>query len=64
MKPTESIIEIEQNDTDEIFEKCVICQRKNEYIHGVPISERNYFVEGAGQLCKKCYYDLYVKKWH
>ena len=43
------------------MEKCVICGKETEYSYDVPINERKYYSEGAGQLCEKCYIKLYVK---
>ncbi len=61
MNIVKNIIETENNKTDGAIEKCVMCEGKTEYMDSVPINERNYYIEGAGQLCKKCYYNLYVK---
>ncbi len=50
--------------TDEQYcylEKCVVCGKETKYSYDVPINERNYYSEGAGQLCEKCYIKLYVK---
>lgn len=38
---------------------CVICGRPTEYLKSQNIYERNYYVEGAGQLCDKCYSEIY-----
>ena len=43
-------------------DKCVVCGAETKYGPNIPISEREFYVEGAGQLCQKCYYDLYIKK--
>lgn len=43
-------------------EKCVMCNTEtNEYIH-TNIDYRFYYVEGAGQLCKECYENVYDNK--
>ena len=51
----------EQNIVKDTKEKCVVCGEKTEYMFSTPISERQNYVEGAGQFCPKCFYDLYIK---
>ena len=34
---------------------CISCETETEYSHDTSIDYRNYYVEGAGQLCKVCY---------
>lgn len=51
----------EQNIVKDAKEKCVVCGVETKYMFSTPISERQDYVEGAGQFCKKCYYDLYIK---
>ena len=36
-------------------ENCVVCNSPTEYRFNDHIDHRNYYVEGAGQLCKECY---------
>ncbi len=43
-------------------EKCVICFDETPYIKNIPIHERRYYVEGAGQLCERCYDQIYTWK--
>lgn len=40
-------------------EICVICGKETEYTFDTHIQERKYYVEGVGQLCKRCYYLIY-----
>ena len=40
-------------------ERCVSCGRFTSYKRSTPISERKYYIEGAGQLCKRCYEKTY-----
>ena len=42
-----------------IQETCVSCKAETEYTIDQPIVMRNYYVEGAGQLCKGCYEQIY-----
>lgn len=41
------------------YEKCVSC----DVLTDVPVNEhidnRNYYIEGAGQLCPQCYFTIY-----
>lgn len=34
---------------------CISCNTETEYSHDTSIDYREYYVEGAGQLCKGCY---------
>ena len=42
-------------------DKCVICNEKTEYAEMDHVDARNFYVEGAGQLCQayfdNCYYE-------
>jgi hypothetical protein len=40
-------------------EICIICGKETEYNFDTPIQERKYYIEGVGQLCKRCYYLIY-----
>ena len=40
-------------------EKCLICGCNTGYKRNTPISERNFYVNGCGQLCMECYYSVY-----
>lgn len=41
------------------FELCIRCGKPTPYRPNTPITLRLYFVEGSGQLCEKCFYELY-----
>lgn len=43
-------------------EKCIICGRLTKYDYDTPIDERLYYIEGVGQLCDKCYFDILIEK--
>ncbi len=43
-------------------EQCILCGRLTEMAKKRPISKREHYIEGAGQLCRKCYQELYVPK--
>ena len=34
---------------------CISCEVETQYSHDTSIEYRNHYIEGAGQLCKKCY---------
>ena len=43
------------------LDQCVSCWEDTEYTKGTNIHYRNFYVEGAGQLCKSCYFNIYGK---
>ena len=43
-------------------EKCVICGKETAYDFQTPISQRAFYMEGAGQLCRKCFCELYERE--
>jgi len=48
---------------ESIFEKCISCGKILPNItKDMDINLRNYYIEGTGQLCKKCYNKIYNKK--
>lgn len=52
----------EKNKTDDFYEKCVICGADTPYKFSTPITQRRYYVEGLGQICQNCDYNIYNKK--
>ena len=44
---------------DEI-ERCVLCGKETGYMRSERIELRQYYIEGAGQLCKKCFMALQI----
>lgn len=42
-----------------IYEKCVSCHEVTDIDINAHVSTRNYYIEGAGQLCPKCYFTIY-----
>ena len=40
-------------------EKCVSCNGLTPYTKLTSIYKREYYIEGGGQLCKKCYVKIY-----
>lgn len=43
-------------------ECCILCGKVTEAVKDQPLSERKFYIEGAGQLCKECYQELYVSR--
>ena len=54
--------ELEQTNIDDQAEKCVICGAETPYKLSTPISQREFYVEGSGQICMHCHYKIYIKK--
>ena len=40
-------------------EFCVICNEETNVPEDRPVSERRFYVEAAGQLCRTCFYESY-----
>ncbi len=40
-------------------EKCIRCGRETEYNVSTPVTVRRWYIEGSGQLCEMCFYELY-----
>lgn len=39
---------------DEIYECCVLCGKILSIKKDLPVSKRQNYIEGAGQLCEEC----------
>lgn len=42
-------------------DKCIICNDETIFDNDEHIDKRNWYVEGAGQLCEDCYNSIYFK---
>lgn len=42
-------------------EYCVVCRKDTSIPVDMHVDLRYHYVEGAGQLCKKCYEEVYSK---
>lgn len=40
------------------FEVCVACGRKTQIKKTESVTSRPYYIEGAGQFCSDCYFEL------
>lgn len=43
-------------------ESCIRCGEPTDILIDTPIDRRKYFVEGAGQMCEKCWIEVYDKE--
>ncbi len=54
---------VSEKQGGEIMEKekdhCVLCGKETEYLKNTPVDEKNYYVEGGGQLCQECFSKIY-----
>jgi len=44
------------------MDKCVLCNADTPYTEHTHIDYRNFYVDGAGQLCGECYNKVYDNK--
>lgn len=58
----ENVVQAQQNKSNDPIEKCVICGAETPYRFSTPISQREFYVEGSGQICGHCHYEIYIKK--
>lgn len=40
-------------------DRCVLCWGETEYSKNTPVEDRQFYIEGAGQLCEECYRKYY-----
>ena len=51
----------QQSNIKEKQENCICCGKRTNYWKFDGIDDRRYYVEGAGQLCQKCWNKIYEK---
>ena len=44
-------------------DKCIMCDKKTPYTKDTPVDFRCFYVDCAGQLCGKCWEDIYKTKY-
>jgi len=44
-----------EQTADDEYEICIICHCETDIKKSTPVDQRKYYVQGFGQLCKKCY---------
>ena len=49
-------------NTENKYDKCGVWHEVTEYAEMDHIDARNFYVEGAGQLCQACFDDCYHEK--
>lgn len=43
-------------------EMCVMCKKVVPGVYkDTPVDQRDYYIEGGGQLCRKCHLSIYKK---
>ena len=42
-----------------MIEKCIRCGQSTSYSINTPISSRQFYIDGSGQLCEECWNALY-----
>ena len=40
------------------MDRCVLCWNLTDVPRDMPINQRHSYLEGQGQLCARCYYEL------
>ena len=50
------------NNTKTTHDTCVICHEETEYAEMDHVLARNFYVDGAGQLCQACFDKHYHEK--
>lgn len=43
-------------------EHCILCGKLTETAKDQPVSEREHYIEGAGQLCRGCFKEIYMPR--
>jgi hypothetical protein len=43
-------------------DKCVMCGAETQYNKSTHIDNRDYYIEGVGQLCRECYFNIYENR--
>ena len=63
MKPLEpTFVYQKMKNKEPKKDKCVSCGVETQYDEFDHIDFRNFYIEGAGQLCVKCFNDIYKPK--
>lgn len=44
------------------YEECLICHTITNVLRTTDIRDREYYIYGAGQLCPKCYFEIYTNE--
>jgi len=55
-----SLAETTNRQKESVKDRCVICNAETEYDHSTHIDNREYYIEGSGQLCPPCYHPIMI----
>ena len=44
-------------------DRCVACYAETPYTKDTPIDEREFYIEGSGQLCERCYQEIKAEEY-
>ena len=44
-------------------DRCVACYVETPYTKSTPIEEREFYIEGCGQLCEHCYQEIKTEEF-
>jgi len=61
-----TIIKNKHNDdftVESSYETCVVCDKQTNVPVDLHVDYRNYYIDGAGQLCEECFFRLDNKKY-
>lgn len=47
------------HDDNELYAACVLCGNETNMLKNTNVEDRDYYVEGCGQLCQACYFKVY-----
>jgi len=47
------------NDHSNLFENCISCEEKTNILKIQNVDSRRFYVDGAGQLCERCWGEIY-----
>lgn len=45
-----------------VYESCALCSQPTGVLVNMPIENRTAYVDTAGQLCKRCYFETCIKQ--
>ena len=57
-----NIADNEKDKNNDPIEKCVICGGETPYRLSTPISQREFYEVGLGQICRHCHIKIYIKR--
>ena len=58
-----SLAETTNRKKESVKDRCVLCNTETEYDHSTHINNREYYIEGCGQLCPPCYHPIMIDNY-